>query len=117
MVEDQSPTKTEHLTDLSPYIYGTTRSGDDEIALGDRVSIARAATDGGVWFHTGHTHIDALQVLRAAFGQDRTRGNTVPGHDPVLRIDQAQRGLDPSRTNADDPVSCCRWCGASSGVQ
>ncbi|MEO8355960.1 MAG: aldo/keto reductase [Chloroflexota bacterium] len=65
--------KSELLTDLSPYIYGTTRLGDEKIPYDDRVSIARAAMEGVNWFHTSHTYGDALKVLRAAFDQDRTR--------------------------------------------
>lgn len=61
------------LTDLSPYIYGTTRLGDDSIPFDERVKMARMAMDAGVWFHTSHTYGDALQVLRRAFDQDRTR--------------------------------------------
>ncbi len=61
------------LSDLSPYIYGTTRLGDERIAFDDRVTIARAAMEAGVWFHTSHTYGDALKVLRAAFDQDRAR--------------------------------------------
>jgi aryl-alcohol dehydrogenase-like predicted oxidoreductase len=63
-------TKSELLTDLSPYIYGTTRLGDDRMPFDDRVRMARAAMDAGVWFHTSHTYGDALTVLRAAFDQD-----------------------------------------------
>jgi len=73
MTKNRSSNKAEFLTDLSPYIYGTTRLGDDKIAFDDRVSIARAAMDAGVWFHTSHTYGDALQVLLAAFDQDRAR--------------------------------------------
>jgi aryl-alcohol dehydrogenase-like predicted oxidoreductase len=65
--------KSALLTDLSPYIYGTTRLGDEHIPFDDRVSTARAAMDAGVWFHTSHTYGDALKVLRAAFDQDRAR--------------------------------------------
>jgi aryl-alcohol dehydrogenase-like predicted oxidoreductase len=61
------------LTDLSPYVYGTTRLGDGKIPFDARVSIARAAMQGTNWFHTSHTYGDALNVLRAAFDQDRTR--------------------------------------------
>jgi hypothetical protein len=61
------------LSDLSPYVYGTTRLGDDQIAFDDRVKMARAAMNANVWFHTSHTYGDALQVLRTAFDQDRTR--------------------------------------------
>ena len=61
------------LTDLSAYIYGTTRLGDDKIPFPERVTIARAAMDSGVWFHTSHTYGNALEALRTAFDQDRTK--------------------------------------------
>jgi aryl-alcohol dehydrogenase-like predicted oxidoreductase len=61
------------LSDLSKYIYGTTRLGDESIALADRVKIARAAMDAGVWFHTSHQYGNALEVLRKAFDEDRAR--------------------------------------------
>ncbi len=61
------------LTDLSPFVYGTTRLGDDTIPFEERVRVARAAMDAGVWFHTSHTYNTALSVLRAAFDQDRAR--------------------------------------------
>jgi hypothetical protein len=65
--------KSNLLTDLSPYIYGTTRLGDEKISFEDRVKVARAAMDSGVWFHTSHTYNNALEVLRAAFDEDRSR--------------------------------------------
>lgn len=67
------PTKSALLTDLSPYIYGTTRLGDDQIPFDNRVEIAVAAMDAGVWFHTSHTYGNALEVLRNAFDQDRSK--------------------------------------------
>jgi len=70
---NQSSHKSPLLTDLPPYIYGTTRLGDEKIPFDERVSVARAAMQGVGWFHTSHTYGDALQVLRAAFDQDRTR--------------------------------------------
>lgn len=73
MTQKQSINKSELLTDLSPYVYGTTRLGDEKIPFDDRVSIARTAMNAGVWFHTSHTYGNALQVLRSAFDQDRTR--------------------------------------------
>jgi predicted aldo/keto reductase-like oxidoreductase len=74
--------ETSHLlTDLSPYVYGTTRLGDDQIPFDDRVAMARMAMDAGVWFHTSHTYGDALKVLRAAFDQDRAK---VP--DLIIKI-------------------------------
>jgi hypothetical protein len=59
------------LTDLSPYVYGTGRLGDTKFAFEERVRVARAAMDAGVWFHTSHTYGETLSVLRAAFDQAR----------------------------------------------
>lgn len=73
MSATQTSEKSQLLTDLPPYIYGTTRLGDEKIPFDDRVRVARAAMDGVDWFHTSHTYGNALQVLRAAFDQDRTR--------------------------------------------
>lgn len=70
---NQQIDKSQLLTDLTPYIFGTTRLGDDKLPFEDRVSVARAAMDAGVWFHTSHHYGNALQVLRAAFDQDRAR--------------------------------------------
>jgi hypothetical protein len=64
--------KSALLSDLSPYVYGTTRLGDNGVAFHDRLRVARAAMNAKVWLHTSHTYGDALQVLRAAFDKDRT---------------------------------------------
>lgn len=68
-----SQNKDRLLTDISPYVYGTTRLGDSKIDFQERVKMARLAMDAGVWFHTSHTYGDALQVLSQAFDQERTR--------------------------------------------
>jgi hypothetical protein len=73
MSTDHTSGKSELLRDLPPYIYGTTRLGDEKIPFDERVNVARAAMQGTDWFHTSHTYGNALQVLRAAFDQDRTR--------------------------------------------
>jgi aryl-alcohol dehydrogenase-like predicted oxidoreductase len=73
MSNTQTSATSQLLTDLSPYIYGTTRLGDDKIPFEERVRVARAAMEEVNWFHTSHTYGNALQVLRAAFDQDRTR--------------------------------------------
>jgi aryl-alcohol dehydrogenase-like predicted oxidoreductase len=73
MFTNESFDKSHLLTDLPPYIYGTTRLGDENIPFAERVDVARAAMQGVDWFHTSHTYGNALQVLRAAFDQDRTR--------------------------------------------
>ena len=61
------------LRQLSPYIYGTTRLGDAKIPVADRVKIARAAMDTGVWFHTSDQYGDALTVLATAFNEARSQ--------------------------------------------
>src|SRR4051812_17527855 len=73
MTPTYSSAKSTLLSDLSPYIYGTTRLGDEQIPFGERLNVARAAMDAGVWFHTSHTYGNALEVLRTAFDQDRAR--------------------------------------------
>lgn len=69
----QAADQSQLLRDLSPYIYGTTRLGDEKIPFQKRVKLARAAMEAVPWFHTSHTYGNALQVLRAAFDQDRAR--------------------------------------------
>jgi hypothetical protein len=61
------------LSDLTPYIYGTTRLGDDRISFAERVKMALTAMDSGVWFHTSNQYNDALQVLRVAFDEEHTK--------------------------------------------
>ena len=65
-------TAAARLPGLTPYIYGTTRLGDESIPFDDRVAVARAAIDTGSALHTSHTYGTALQVLNTAFDQDRT---------------------------------------------
>src|SRR5258708_17607224 len=73
MTQPDTSAKATLLRDLSPYVYGTTRLGDGKIPIDERVKVARAAMEAGVWFHTSHTYGDALQVLRTAFDQDRNK--------------------------------------------
>jgi hypothetical protein len=73
MSQNLSSKKPQLLADLPPYVYGTTRLGDEKIPFDDRVRLARAAMEAVGWFHTSHTYGNALQVLRAAFDQDRSR--------------------------------------------
>jgi predicted aldo/keto reductase-like oxidoreductase len=67
----QGVSRSDRLTDLSKYVYGTTRLGDAKIPFADRVKIARSAMNAGIWFHTSHQYGNALEVLRAAFDEDR----------------------------------------------
>lgn len=71
MTQATSALADTRLTNVSKYIYGTTRLGDGKIPMADRVRMAHAAMDAGVWFHTSHQYGDALKVLRAAFDEDR----------------------------------------------
>jgi aryl-alcohol dehydrogenase-like predicted oxidoreductase len=57
------------FSQLSRYVFGTTRMGDGAIQHEERVKTALAAMDSGVWFQTSHQYGDALTVLRAAFDQ------------------------------------------------
>lgn len=57
------------LSGITPYIYGTTRLGDSGIPREERLKVARAAMDSGVWFHTSRMYGDALEVLGEAFAE------------------------------------------------
>ncbi len=57
------------LSNITPYIYGTTRLGDEKIPRAERLKVARAAMDAGVWFHTSRMYGDALEVLGEAFAE------------------------------------------------
>lgn len=59
------------IPDLSRYVYGTTRLGDEKIPANDRVKMARTAMNSGVWFHTSRHYGDALEILGRAFDEDR----------------------------------------------
>jgi hypothetical protein len=73
MPDTQSADKSQLLRDLPPYIYGTTRLGDQNLPFEDRVKVARAAIEGTSWFHTSHAYGNALEVLRTAFDEDDAR--------------------------------------------
>lgn len=65
--------QTKLLSDVSPYVYGTTRLGDAKIPFDDRVKVARTVMNADIWFHTSHTYGDALKVLRVAFDEERAK--------------------------------------------
>ncbi|MFC1570147.1 aldo/keto reductase [bacterium] len=54
-------------------MYGTTRLGDESIPVGERIQVAHAAMDAGVWFHTSRMYGDALEVLGQAFKEEPTK--------------------------------------------
>ncbi|MPY11199.1 aldo/keto reductase [Arthrobacter bussei] len=61
------------LADLPPYIYGTTRLGHDDVPRDQQAHMARTAIDAGLWLHTSRQYDHALEVLGAAFDEDRTK--------------------------------------------
>ena len=61
------------LVGITPYIYGTTRLGDEKIPRQQRLEVARAAMQAGVWFHTSRTYGDALEVLAEVFKEEPTK--------------------------------------------
>jgi hypothetical protein len=73
MPDTQPADKSQLLRDLPPYIYGTTRLGDQNLPFEDRVKVARAAMEGTSWFHTSHAYGNAFEVLRTAFDEDDAR--------------------------------------------
>ena len=58
------------INEITPYIYGTTRLGDDKIPRNERIEIALAAMRAGVWFHTSRMYGDAIEVLGEVFRQE-----------------------------------------------
>jgi len=52
---------------ITPYVFGTTRLGHDDVPFGNRVNIALETMETGVWFHTSHQYDNALEVLAKAF--------------------------------------------------
>jgi hypothetical protein len=99
------------LTDITPYVYGTTRLGDEKIDFNERVEIAKAAIDTGVWFHTSHWYGDALQVLKKAFDIDR---NKVPklivklGGESIEQFrDDIKKNIEPLGINSIEIGQLC----------
>ena len=73
MPDTQPAEKAQLLTDLPPFVYGTTRLGDQNLPFAERVRVALAAMEGTTWFHTSHAYGNAVEVLRAAFDEDEAR--------------------------------------------
>ncbi|WP_247828316.1 aldo/keto reductase [Arthrobacter antioxidans] len=61
------------LADLPPFIYGTTRLGHDDVPHEQQAHMARTAIDAGLWLHTSRQYDHALEVLGAAFEEDRSK--------------------------------------------
>lgn len=52
---------------LSPYIYGTTCLGNEDIAMHQRLDIAHQAMTEDIWFHVSDQYGSALSVLAEAY--------------------------------------------------
>lgn len=61
------------FTGITPFIYGTTRLGDENIPRETRLQVAHAAMDAGLWFHTARMYGGALEVLGQAFREAPTQ--------------------------------------------
>ena len=55
--------------DITPFVFGTTRLGDENVPHPQRLQVALAAMDAGLWFHTSRSYGAALEVLCEAFTQ------------------------------------------------
>ena len=93
-----SQTQPPRLSGLTRYVYGTTRLGDGSLPFEARVAVARAALDAGVSLHTSHSYGDALQVLRAALDQDRSR---IPSMIFKIGWDSVEQVRDVIRQNLE----------------
>jgi len=99
------------LKSISPFIYGTTRLGDEQIPFEERVTVAYAAMNAGVWFHTSRQYNNALELLSAAFDRDRTKVPTLIakiGGDSIEALEaDIQRNLEPVGLKSLDVGQLC----------
>jgi len=102
-MQPSASVRTSFLAGIPPFVYGTTRLGDEKIPFDERVRVARAAMEAGIWLHTSHTYGNALTVLREAFDRDPSRRpklivkigwNSAEELRDVLRQNLEQLGLE-----------------------
>ncbi|MGA7721756.1 MAG: aldo/keto reductase [Ignavibacteriaceae bacterium] len=89
------PDTNSAIKDITKYIYGTTRLGDKNIPYEERINIARAAMNSGVWFHTSRMYGDALEVLGEVFAEE-------PGKVPKLIIKIEGTNIKEFRASVDE---------------
>jgi len=99
------------MKNISSFIYGTTRLGDEHIPFKERVTVACAAINAGVWFHTSRQYGNALELLSAAFDKDRTKIPTVIakiGGDNIEALTaDIKRNLEPLGLKSLDVGQLC----------
>ena len=61
------------LSDLPPYIYGTTRLGDETVPREQRVEIAERAVETVGWMHTSRQYDNAIELLGQIFAEHPQR--------------------------------------------
>ncbi|HTY10043.1 MAG TPA: aldo/keto reductase [Bacteroidota bacterium] len=102
---------TSSMKNISSFIYGTTRLGDEHIPFKERVTVACAAINAGVWFHTSRQYGNALELLSAAFDKDRTKIPTVIakiGGDNIEALTaDIKRNLEPLGLKSLDVGQLC----------
>jgi hypothetical protein len=99
--------------DLPPYIYGTTRLGDESIAREQRVAMARTVLNRGLWVHTSDQYGEALGVLGDAItGRAdapstivKIGGGTADDVRATIRANIAPLGIDGVTVGQLSPVS------------
>jgi hypothetical protein len=102
---------TQLLKSMSSFIYGTTRLGDEKIPFEERVNVAFAAMNAGVWFHTSRQYSNALELLSVAFDKDRTKVPTLIakiGGDSIEALEaDIRRNLEPVGLRSLDVGQLC----------
>ena len=103
--------RSDIVTEITPYVYGTTRLGDDSIAAEKRIEIAIRAINSRVWFHTSHQYNSALSILGKAFDNNRSAvpkliiklgGNTIKEFR-----DDIQKNIEPLGVECIDVGQLC----------
>jgi hypothetical protein len=103
--------QTKVLKNISPFIYGTTRLGDEQIPFNERVDVAYAAMNSGVWFHISRQYNNALELLSVAFDKDRTKVPKLIAKIEGKSMDafkaDIRRNLDPIGVESLDVGQLC----------
>lgn len=58
------------LSDLPPFVYGTTRLGHPDVPRAQQLTMARTALASGLWMHTSRQYDHALEVLGEVFAEE-----------------------------------------------
>jgi len=103
--------QTNVLKNISPFIYGTTRLGDEQIPFNERVDVAFAAMQSGVWFHISRQYNNALELLAVAFDKDRAKVPKLIAKIEGKNMDafkaDIKRNLDPIGVESLDVGQLC----------